>query len=205
MTMKSILVEIEGKTPLLVNRFTEEQQEKAERGSSTAMATADKGTPLTQATPHLYVDNKNRPVIPGPNFFSCLVESGKFHKSGKRQLTTGRASLIPAGISVCDVESVILGPDGRPAPWVVDSRPVVNPATRGRRPCHRPRFDEWRLSFTLAVDDSMFDPQLVRTLVDDAGRRIGLGDFRPDRRGPFGQFRVIRWQVEEVVPLGKVA
>ena len=33
-------------------------------------------------------------------------------------------------------------------------------------------------------------------LVDDAGQKIGLGDYRPARKGPFGRFSVVSW-VEE--------
>ena len=61
---------------------------------------------------------------------------------------------------------------------------------------HRPRLDEWRLEFTLDVDETMFAPDFVRLLVDDAGTKIGLGDFRPDRKGPFGKFAVTSWKIE---------
>ena len=60
---------------------------------------------------------------------------------------------------------------------------------------HRPRFDEWRVSFTLEVDETLFSEALVRELLDIAGKRIGLGDFRPERKGPFGRFRTDAWRV----------
>jgi len=59
---------------------------------------------------------------------------------------------------------------------------------------HRARLDSWKLKFTLEIDETMFGVSFVRQLVDDAGRRIGLGDYRPDRKGPFGKFVVIHWQ-----------
>jgi len=34
--------------------------------------------------------------------------------------------------------------------------------------------------------------------VDSAGKRVGLGDFRPARKGPFGKFRVDEWKVIEL-------
>lgn len=43
----------------------------------------------------------------------------------------------------------------------------------------------------------MFGPILVRSIVDDAGKKIGLGDFRPARKGPFGRFVVKEWVVLE--------
>jgi hypothetical protein len=34
---------------------------------------------------------------------------------------------------------------------------------------------------------------LMRDIVDAAGKRIGLGDFRPACKGPFGKFVVVKW------------
>ncbi len=196
--MKEISITIEGTTPLLMNRFTEEAQMKASGGTSLSIV-GDVGTPREQAIPKVYTDKVGVPVVPGPNIFSCLIEAGKFHKIGKSKVTTQRSSMVPAGMAVLEIECPVLNRDGKTAAWEVDSRPIVNPATKGRRLCHRPRFDEWQVTFTLQVDVGMFDPKFVRQLLDDAGQRIGLGDFRPDRKGPFGKFKVIRWQIQEAV------
>ena len=76
----------------------------------------------------------------------------------------------------------------------VDSRSVVIPATGGRIMKHRARLDEWKLTFELEVDTTIFAVDFVRALMDDAGKKIGLGDFRPDRKGPFGKFKVTKWK-----------
>ncbi len=196
--LKEISITIEGHTPLLMNRFTDAAAEKASAGTTVSII-GDQGTPREQAAPKVYQDRSGNPCLPGPNIFSCLIETGKFHKVGKSKVTTGRSSLIPAGMSVLDIDCPVLDAADKPATWEVDTRPIVNPATRGRRLCHRPRFDVWRIAFVLEVDTGMFDPKFVRTLVDDAGKRIGLGDFRPDRKGPFGKFRVIRWEVQDAL------
>ena len=39
----------------------------------------------------------------------------------------------------------------------------------------------------------MITLKMLRTIVDDAGSKIGLGDFRPDCKGPFGKFKVTTW------------
>jgi hypothetical protein len=53
------------------------------------------------------------------------------------------------------------------------------------------------LSFTIDVDPTLFSLGLVRKIVDDAGSRIGLGDFRPSCKGMFGRFTVVSWEVTE--------
>ncbi len=162
---------------------------KVSSGTST-VAIGKKGTPREQAEKKTYVDEKGTLYIPGPNIFSCLIQAGKFHKNGKSKVTTTKSSLIPAGLSVREIVCSLGTKE-----WEVDSRSVVIPATGGRIMAHRPRLDEWSISFTLDVDDAMFSPDFIRKLVDDAGSKVGLGDFRPDRKGPFGKFVVTAWKV----------
>jgi hypothetical protein len=184
-----ITVTIEGVSPLLMNRFTEANEVAVSGGTSISFR-GDKGTPREQATPKCYADKEGILYIPGPNIYSCIIAAGTFHKAGKSKVTTMKTSLVPAGIlleeMVCSLNTT---------EWEVDSRSVVIPSTGGRIMCHRPRVDRWSLTFTLDVDTTMFSPTLVRALVDDAGKKIGLGDYRPARKGPFGRFVVKEWAV----------
>lgn len=168
-------------------------------GTSSSVATGTKGLPRDQAEKKIYRDSNGHPVIPGPNIFSSIIQAGVYHKSGKRQITSKGGSLVPAGLSIIEIETPILIPGTKKqAVFEVDSRTGVNPSTGGRVMIHRARFDAWELSFTMEVDEAIFDEAMIRLLVDDAGRRVGLGDFRPAKRGPFGRFKVVHWTVERV-------
>lgn len=185
------LVGIKGITPILMNRFTEDGEVKVSSGTSTVHI-GKTGTPREQAEPKAYKDKDGELYIPGPNIFSCLIGAGKFHKVGKSKVTTLKTSLVPAGISVREIICPVKNTNG--SDWEVDTRSVVNPSTGGRRICHRPRLDDWELEFTLEIDTEMFSPEFVRILVNDAGRKIGLGDYRPERKGPFGKFSIVKWE-----------
>ncbi len=187
-----IHVKIEGQTPLLMNRFTDEMAIKISSGKSAAVKTKSKLGPRDQAARKTYADPDGNLHIPGPNIFACLIQAGIFHKIGKKSATTGKSSLIPAGLAVLDVVCPLNTKE-----FEVDSRSVVIPATGGRIMCHRPRLDSWGCGFTLEVDDDMFDSDFVRELVDGAGKQVGLGDFRPIKKGPFGKFVVTSWRVEK--------
>lgn len=187
-----IKVTIEGTTPLLMRRFTGEAEIATTNGYAPAFPGADKGTPREQAERAAYRDTKTGELyVPGPNILAALVDAGKFHKLGKNKLTTQKSSLVPAGLLVREV-MVPLGTKE----FEVDSRRVRIPSTGGCVMRHRPRIDRWQAAFSLEVDEKLFSPALVRLLVDDAGKKVGLGDFRPATRGPFGQFVVTRWEVE---------
>lgn len=188
-----IEVTIQGITPLLMNRFTE-ANEVAVSGGTTVSFRGDKGTPREQAAPKRYADSESRLYIPGPNIFAAIIAAGTFHKAGKSKLTTMKTSLIPAGVMVDDLVCLLTTDSGEPLiEWEVDSRSVVIPSTGGRIMAHRPRIDKWSATFTLDLDTTMFTPNLIRSVVDDAGKKIGLGDYRPARKGPFGRFVVSNW------------
>lgn len=183
-----IQVKISGVTPLLCNKFTDADALKISAGSTAAIR-GTKPAPREQAQEKLYLGGDGKPVLPGPNLLRAFVDAGVFIKAGKSKLSTQRTSLVPAGLSIVEIELPLA-----PGRWETDSRSVVIPSTGGRIMCHRPRFDEWRVALTLDIDDTMFGEAVVRELVDLAGSRIGVGDFRPARRGPFGRFRVDSWK-----------
>jgi hypothetical protein len=182
--MKTIEVTIEGITPLLMNRFPDADPNDGAK----APQNGDKGTPREQADPKVY-SNGHGPYIPGANIYAGMIEAGKFQKIGKSKLTTQKSSLVPSGVFLPDAECLV-----KPNKWEVDSRPVVIPSTGGRIICHRPRFDEWGTKFTVQYDDKSFSEKTVRQLVDDLGTKLGLGDYRPQRKGPFGRFKVTNWK-----------
>lgn len=186
--MQRIVGTIEGTTPLLCNRFHEEAQLQLAAGTRSAFR-GDQGTPREQAEPRIYLGQDGKPMIPGPNLFRSFIDAGKFHKVGKRNVTTRDSSLIPGCLSIDEIELPLTYRE----PWEVDTRSVRNGNTGQRTLCSRPRFDRWRLSFSLTVDETIMTPEFIREIVETAGKRIGLGDFRPDRKGPFGKFVIAKW------------
>jgi len=187
--MAEISVVIEGTTPLLCNKFTDAAQMAASSGTR-GTAVGDKGTPKEQAEARLYIGHDDKPMIPQPNLFRCIIDAGKFFKNGKSKVTTMKSSLIPACVEIPGLEIAIEHAE----PWTVDTRAVRIPATGGRILSHRPCFHDWRLSFTLNCDTDIISVRLLRDIIDAAGKRIGLGDFRPDCKGPFGKFVVVEWR-----------
>lgn len=190
--MKEINTQIRGTTPLLCNSFTDAAQIAASSGSKSSMM-GDKGSPRTQAEQKLYLGMNGNPMIPQPNMFRCLIDAGKYFKLGKSKVTTIKSSLIPACLEIEGVEIPIIHDE----PWEVDTRAVRIPATGGRILCYRPKFNDWSLYFTMRLDDEVMTCELLREILDAAGKRIGLGDFRPDCKGPFGKFVVTHWEEKE--------
>lgn len=194
---KRIFITVTGESALLIDGFGDHAAEQVSRGTSGSISARHQVEPRVEAERRLYKSSEGKPIIPGPNMFAALIAAGSFIKTGRKTLTTTKSSLVPACVTVIDIEIPIARPDEKEVVWEVDRRSVVIPATGGRIMCHRPRFDVWSLSFTVEYDSSMINEATVRELVDHAGGRIGIGVFRPARRGPFGRFRVDKWEVQK--------
>ena len=103
--------------------------------------------------------------------------------------------MVPSAVRMTVDGVTICNGSGKPAKdFEVDSRPVTIPSTRGRIMRHRPRFDNWSAKFELLVNDDLLAVEMAHQLLTEAGMTMGIGDFRPQKRGPFGTFRVTRFE-----------
>ena len=192
--MKFVSVTIEGISPLLINRFTEETAQQIASGLGRVWQ-EEEGSPRALAMPKLHysISGDGTLVIPVNMLYGVLVNAGKYMKLGKSKLTTTRNTMV---MGLIDIEEFEV-PIQYEKPWEVYSTRVVNGGTGGARIAHRPMFYDWKLSFNVLLEDQVLGVKAFRELVDIAGRRVGLGDFRPDRKGPFGKFKVSSWDVTE--------
>jgi hypothetical protein len=175
---ESIAVTVEGMSPLLMHRFPIEPLEVPIEKMTPAAAAEVAAYRLDGAVSHLYV--------PGQALQRALV-AGATYSKGK-----GRGSMqkpVAACVLVTQ-EKLDLGT----ASYEVDARPVTIPATGGRVVRYRPRLDSWSLTFVVDYDPELVSAKQLRQVVDDTGSRVGLLDFRPERKGPYGRFKVVHWQ-----------
>jgi hypothetical protein len=176
--MKSMDVTIKGISPLLMYKFP-----------ALAIEALEKKSAEEQAEISAYRNDAGNLCIPGVNLQRSLISAATFSK-GK-----GRASLQKESAACLMVEEANL--DLGKKEYAVDTRPVVIPSTKGRVLRHRPRLDAWETSFTLIFDETLMSEKQVRKIIDDCGSLVGLLDFRPERKGPYGRFMVTKWNAKE--------
>lgn len=176
MAVKTIHVTIKGISPILMHAYPLQPIEGFEK------------KPIEeQAELAAYrIPDKQELYVPGTALQRALV-GGAAYSKGK-----GRASLAKQAAACLLVTEEYLGLGTEK--YVVDARPVVIPATKGRVMRYRPKVEKWELAFELQYDDTLMSEQQVRQIVDDTGKNVGLLDFRPEKKGPFGRFVVTSWE-----------
>jgi len=176
--MPSVKVTIKGVTPLMMHRYPME-----------TITALEKKPPEEQASIAAHKKASGELFIPGVAIQRALVNAAVFSK-GK-----GRASLqkTAAACMMVTPEEAGLGTDQ----YIVDSRPVVMPSTKGRVVRHRPKLEKWKCAFEIEWDEELLNEEQVRKIVEDMGKRVGLLEFSPRCKGPYGRSEVVGWVVKK--------
>jgi len=188
--MLEIRLWLEGTTSLLQHRATEE----ALQGEVRTNAPTERADPRDVCEAAIYRLMPSRQIaVPGAAFARMVREAGGAHKAkGSRK---SLKYLVPSAVLVLDDLCGLYLKDRKTAirDFEVDSRPVVIPATKGRVIRHRARFNEWTCSVHLRINETILDEKTVRQLFAEGLQQIGVGDFRPEKGGPFGVSSLVQW------------
>jgi len=175
--MKKYKVEITGITPLLQNKpeqygFDEQWVEKK------ASTDWEK-----ESLKKLYVDSDGNIYQPATHIDRALIEAGKKIKV-KGQGKATYSKLFGSMISVEEIEILHKIPK-----YETYKTLVVIPSTKGRIMRYRPMFKKWALEFHIEAEDEIAK-EVIREALDIAGKYVGIGDWRPEKKGKFGKFQV---------------
>lgn len=128
--------------------------------------------------------------LPSIAFRAAIVSA-----AGAFKATRGRGSLknVVSHIRIEPEVVSLINEDGKSLKeYQIDIRRAVLQRAAVLRA--RPRLDNWRASFSVVCDPDLFgtDPRtLLIPILEDAGNRIGVGDYRPQKGGWFGRFRIV--------------
>lgn len=150
----------------------------------------------TIAKSRVIKDSKGNAGIPIEYLLGCLVEAGRLVKNGKKQISTAGTTTIFAFLDFGDMTFL---PFKMHSPMVVDRRKGnLNNAGKSTAVCIiRPKFEKWAIELEAIITtegDFAAKEDVVKKLFEAAGSQVGIGDFRPAKRGPFGRFRVAEWK-----------
>ena len=194
-------VRIEGQTAIIQNSaagidpLLPINLEKAEitrkRGSNRTEADDERLRQL-EAIGSLWLDGDDRPTIPSTAIRSVI-------ETGARKLKQGaqvREGIVVTNTSFTYDVSVYGKRLEELAKTCQFTVPVVVQRSRVLRT--RAKFDvPWSCRFTLSADDELVHQDWLERWLDIGGRRIGLGDWRPEKSGQYGRFTVSSIDMEE--------
>lgn len=132
--------------------------------------------------------------IPIEYFLGSLKGAGRLVKNGTKAISTATSTTI---FDLLDIKGDFFPFKNQNEEMITDMRRGVlrNGAANVAVSIIRPKFKKWSVDMEVEFDTSAISEKTVRELIDAAGRKIGVGDFRPSKNGPFGRYKVANWQV----------
>ena len=123
--------------------------------------------------------------IPSSWFYGCLINASTAYRIGKKsatQLVAGCIRVFPIQIPLETKEYEI-------------NIQSVTIKGRGKIPRARPLLKNWEVNFDIVYDPTFgLTSERIHHMLQDGGRRIGVGDFRPQHRGQYGTFTISKWE-----------
>lgn len=184
---KKVYVKIRGLTPLLMNHLNPESLKTKSRMKMQDYSTKDDAEKSRYVTE---IDGKEQLYIPQECVYSMLIKTARQYRVRRVSLSS-----LLAGTMRIEPEKILLGTDK----YEIDERAVVIQGQRilkGRAKIPLP----WSVNFTLVFNAKYLPEGIEPTLfqiLEDAGVRMGLLDYRPQHQGWFGTF-----EIEKFIPEG---
>ncbi len=181
--MKKIEVEIEGTNTLIMNRFGElaiegylQKTKKTQREFDTKEMIEDK----------LYRKENGELFIPSKAIKTALLIASSFYKLGKKSLKPFIAGLVR-------IEPIEIGLGTKK----YETKMFIDNLKGMKKPSIKPFLKTWKAKFNLFYDEPL-DEEKLKEVLTEAGFRCGLLEYRPQRNGEFGTFKITKWVVANV-------
>lgn len=188
--MHTYQLTIEGLSPLLIHAYNPDFG--VEQKVEIKKKEKDYGTPREQVEKCLYLDKDGQVWVPTSWIKGALISCASDYK-----LPGSRKSLksVIGGVFIPVQEKMYFDPPLYKQNIEIDSRPVAIQSSSSKIMRHRGRVENpWRLSCEVRIITKIVPAEQVLELLNDVGLRAGIGDFRPNRQGSFGQFQVVKWE-----------
>ena len=132
----------------------------------------------------LWTNTDGTPTIPTAAFRGTIEAGARKFKQGPQV----REGLLVTEVNEFQYDKKL----GKTAKELAKSTQFTTPVVVGAARILRTRaqFDTWGAVFTVEVDEELVDKAQLLKWLDVAGRRIGIGDWRPATSGDRGRFEV---------------
>jgi hypothetical protein len=189
---ETIRVPIIGTAPLIIHRFAE----KAKRAMLDAMqgrqSVKEPKDPKAEYEAAFHRLKDGRPGFPVLGFKAATVGGARFY--AKVTMTGLKQCLFFSGEPGMD--GTLLAPiEGEP--HMREDAVTINRSGRDLR--YRPEFPEWSTMLDVTYVTSMLTRGSVLSLIDAGGMGVGVGEWRPERDGAFGTYRIDPTKKVEVI------
>lgn len=178
-----VAVTMEGSAALLFHRWN---CDAVEAKSKAAKGSAAKKTDDIES--YIYRNEEGEICLPGEYLRQAIIHAAKFRQDPRSPRKSAMDLFKAAVVPLSELASLGV------KEWDYEDRRRVTVQRNGITRIRPAMRAGWKCTVELMCNIPEYvDPMLLRQVIDDAGRLIGVGDFRPT----FGRFTVANWEILE--------
>jgi len=184
-------VPIIGTSPLIVHNFSEKsrrQMLESQQGRKKVKETRDPRVEYEAAFYRIaHEDGTDRYGFPVTAFKAATTGAARFYDKSIT-MTALRQFMFMRGVMTKADSQMLVEITGQPE--MREDIVRLGGASRSADLRYRPMFPEWSCTLTVTYVKSSIDRNSVLSLIDAGGMGIGVGEWRPEKRGEFGTYQV---------------
>lgn len=189
---ETLLVPIVGTTPLIVHRFSEKAKRQMLDNMQGRKSPKQAKDPQAEYEAAFYRLSDGGYGFPSLAFKAATVGGARFY-SGVTMTALKQFMYLRGEV----------GDDGRALTRIVGEaarrEDVVTVGRNGSDLRYRPQFSEWSATLEVTYVTSALTRGSVLSLIDAGGMGVGVGEWRPEKDGDFGTYRVDPAREVEIV------
>lgn len=182
--MKEFEVELKSVTPYMAHRMDDIKLEEWEKNRKLIIERPDVAVEdQYRAEFHSYSDSEGF-YIPTEQLRSSMINAGAFVKAKVGNAKKSMKNIVAAMFFIKE-EKIRL-----PNEYEIDKRSAVNRNIKARVIVVRPKWNKWKGTVTLQIDNDTITKETVEEILTISGQYVGIGSFRPTNNGMYGRFKV---------------
>jgi hypothetical protein len=182
---EALRVPLVGTAPLIVHRFSEKAKRQMLDAMQGRKSPKEAKDPEAEYEAAFYRTDDGGYGIPVIAFKAATVSAARFY--GKSVSMTALRQFVffnaPFSKSAGQKLAPIIG-----EPHMRED--VTRVGMGGTDLRYRPEFTEWRTTVEVVYVKSMLTRESVLSLIDAGGMGVGVGEWRPEKKGDFGTFSI---------------
>lgn len=181
--IREIELSLVGTSELIMHRFSEKMKgeiEKAQTGSPGKVSGRAPRNPQEEYEDSFYRDQAGHPCMPASAFKKAAVSAvSSLNKTFSKVVARQALHIVGDWVQIeSKVEPYMRTDTVRLARGIGSLR-------------YRPGFTEWSAKVRISYNASVISPEQIGNLFNLAGFAVGIGEWRPEKGGAFGRFRVV--------------
>jgi len=176
---EKIVVEITGTTPLLMEKMDMDVVERYNLKKGKKLSEKDDKLEEDKYDAKKYFDDNGKLGIPATAFLKGMTEVAPYIDGMDKKKVRGSVRILG------DIIPIKYKEEFKDVKWGRTSG-----MTKAPRKIIRPKFTEWSCKLEIIFNATNISAEQIVNLLNWAGFQMGVGGFRPEKSGNFGQYEV---------------